>query len=149
LSTKNGQAVEWRRSKIIELRARGMSQIEIAHKLQVSKQLISADVQYLRSQAKEAIKEYVSEHLPEQYQISLTALDSIIKRAFEIIENSHNNREKLHAMELYKDTHLTKLELLSNSVTIDHALNFIRHKQQLESEPEELQQEGNDRQTIF
>jgi len=30
-----------------------MSQIEIAHELQVSKQLISSDVQYLRNQAKE------------------------------------------------------------------------------------------------
>jgi transcriptional regulator len=35
------------------MRARGMSQIEIAHELQVSKQLISSDVQYLRNQAKE------------------------------------------------------------------------------------------------
>jgi orotate phosphoribosyltransferase-like protein len=51
------------------MKARGMSQIEIAHELQVSKQLISSDVQYLRSQAKESIKEYVTEHLPEQYQV--------------------------------------------------------------------------------
>jgi orotate phosphoribosyltransferase-like protein len=35
MSTKAEQ-IEWRRSKIVELRARGMSQIEIAHELQVS-----------------------------------------------------------------------------------------------------------------
>jgi len=29
-------------------------------------------MQYLRKQAKESIKEYVTEHLPEQYQICLT-----------------------------------------------------------------------------
>ena len=86
-----------------------MSQIEIAHELQVSKQLISADVQYLRSQAKESIKEYVTEHLPEQYEVCLSALDTILKHAFDILETADDNREKLRAMELFKDTHLVKL----------------------------------------
>jgi predicted transcriptional regulator len=129
LSTKSDQ-LEWRRSKVTELRARGMTHNEIAHELQVSRTLITSDIQYLRSQAKESIKEYVTEHLPEQYQVCLTALDEIIKRAFDILENSYDNREKLQAMELFKDTHLVKLELLSNATTIDSALNYIRNKQQ-------------------
>jgi len=129
LSTKSGQ-LEWRRSKVVEMRARGMTQIEIAHELQVSKQSISSDVQYLREQAKESIKEYATDHLPEQYHVCLVALDSIIRRAFDIIETSDNNREKLQAMELFKDTHLVKLNLLSNATTIDCALNYIRSKQQ-------------------
>jgi transposase len=128
LSTKSEQ-VEWRRSKVVEMRARGMSQIEIAHELQVSKQLISLDVQYLRKQAKESIKEYVTEQLPEQYQICLTALDIILKQAFDIMETSSDSREKLQAMELFKDTHLEKLGLLSNATTIDSALKFIQDKQ--------------------
>jgi predicted transcriptional regulator len=128
LSTKSEQ-VELRRSKVVEMRARGMSQIEIAHELQVSKQSISADVQYLRSQAKESIKEYATEYLPEQYQVSLAALDEILRHAYDIMRTSHDNREKLQAMELFKDTHLIKLELLSNATTIDSALNYIRSKQ--------------------
>jgi hypothetical protein len=72
----------------------------------------------------------VTEHLPEQYQVCLTALDEIIKRAFDIVETSDDNREKLQAMQLFKDTHLVKLELLSNATTIDNALNYIRNKQQ-------------------
>jgi hypothetical protein len=36
---------------------------------------------------------------------------SILKHAFEILQNAHDNRDKLHAMELFKDTHLVKLEL--------------------------------------
>jgi hypothetical protein len=55
-------------------------------------------------------------------------------RAFHILENSHDNREKLHAMQLFKDTHLVKLELLSNATTIDSALNYIRNKQQQQGE---------------
>jgi predicted transcriptional regulator len=84
------------------MRSRGLSQIEIARELQVSGASISSDIAYLRNQA--------TEHLPEQYQVCLTALDAIIKRAFEILESSDDNREKLQAMELFKDTHLVKLE---------------------------------------
>src|ERR1041384_1333104 len=87
-------------------------------------------MQYLRKQAKQAIKEYVTEHLPEQYQICLTALDTILKHSFEILQTSQDNREKLQAMELFKDIHLVKLELLSNATTIDSALNYIKSKQQ-------------------
>jgi hypothetical protein len=61
--------------------------------LQVSKQSISADVQYLRSQAKESIKEYVTEYLPEQYQVCFSALDTILKHAFDILQTTDDNRE--------------------------------------------------------
>jgi hypothetical protein len=130
LSTKiKANEIEWSRSKVVEMRARGMSQADIAHELQVSRASISSDIAYLRDQAKESIKEYVTEHLPEQYQVCLTALDETIKRAFDILESSPDNREKLQAMELFKDTHLVKLELLSNATTIDSALNYITSKQ--------------------
>jgi hypothetical protein len=155
LSAKAEQ-LQWRRSKVIEMRFRGLSQIEIAHELQVSKASISSDMQYLRKQAKESIKEYVTEHLPEQYQICLAALDSIIKHTFEILQTSEDNREKLHAMELFKDTHLVKLELLSNATTIDSALNYIRDKQQQQSQQQATSSTTNSdkpvtggRQTIF
>jgi hypothetical protein len=128
LSTKADQ-LEWRRTKVIELRARGMTYQEIAHELQVSRTAITSDVQYLRKQAKGSIKEYVTEHLPEQYHVCLSALDTILKHAFHILETSEDNREKLQAMDLFKDTHLVKLELLSNATTIDSALNYIRSKQ--------------------
>jgi hypothetical protein len=100
-------------------------------------------MQYLRNQAKEHIKEYVTEHLPEQYQVCLVALDTILKRAFEILQTTGDNREKLQAMELFKDTHLVKLELLSNATTIDSALHYIRSKQQ-EHKRLTLDSSGND-----
>jgi DNA-directed RNA polymerase specialized sigma24 family protein len=76
LSTKAEQ-LEWRRSKVIELRSRGLSYAEIASELQVPKTAVVEDMQYLRKRAKESIKEYVTEYLPEQYQIALRALDTI------------------------------------------------------------------------
>jgi hypothetical protein len=96
----------------------------------------------LRNEAKESIREYVTEHLPEQYQVCISALDTILKHAFEILQDSDDNREKLQAMELFKDTHLVKLELLSNATTIDSALNYIRNKQQQQQQQEETRKIG-------
>ena len=62
-----------------------MNHSEIARELQVTRTCVVSDVQYLRSQAKDSIREYVTEHLPEQYQVCLTALDTILKHAFEIL----------------------------------------------------------------
>jgi hypothetical protein len=104
----------------------------------VSRASVSSDIQYLRNQAKEAIRGYVTEHLPEQYQVCLTALDAIIKRAFDILDTSPDNREKLQSMELFKDTHMVKLELPSNATTIDSALNYIRNKQQPQQQKKHL-----------
>jgi hypothetical protein len=53
--------------------------------------------------------------------------DEILKRVFDILEDSPDNREKLQAMELFKDTHLVKLELLSNATTIDSAAERISY----------------------
>jgi transcriptional regulator len=95
LSSSVNSSVEWRRSKVVEMRARGLSYAEIVQQLQVSRASIGSDVQYLRSQAKESIKEYVTEHLPEQYQVCLSALDTILRHVYEILETSDDNREKL------------------------------------------------------
>jgi transcriptional regulator len=91
LSTKAEQ-LEWRRIKVIELRSRGLSYGEIAQQLQVSKASITSDVQYLREQAKGTIKEYVTEHLPGQYQVCLSVVDTTLKHAFDILETSPDNR---------------------------------------------------------
>jgi hypothetical protein len=40
-------------------------------------------------------------------------------------------------MELFKDTHLVKLELLSNATTIDSALGYIRNKQSQQQEQQQ------------
>lgn len=51
--------LEWRRSKVVEMRARGMTDGEIAQELQVSRTSITSDIAYLRNRVKESIKEYV------------------------------------------------------------------------------------------
>jgi hypothetical protein len=160
LSTKDrADLIQWRRDKVVELRGIGLTYAEIAQQLHVSTALIGADVQYLRSKAKENIKEYTTEHLPEQYQVCMAALDTVLNNAFVIMTKSDDNREKLQAMQLFKDTHLVKLELLSNATTIDSALSYIRSRQQEQGRASQEQEEeqsneasattATDKQTVF
>ena len=139
MSTK--AELQWRRSKVVELRSIGLNQQEIARQLQVSEASISSDMQYLRTQAKQNIKEYTTDTLPEQYQICLYALDTVLKNAFLIMTKSEDDHDKLQALQLFKDTHIEKLSLLSDADAIDHALNFIKSKQQQSKQPQKEEQE--------
>jgi hypothetical protein len=143
LSTKSEQ-LEWRREKVLELKSQGMNHSEIARKLQISRTCVVTDVQYLRNKAKESIKEYLTERLPEQYSICLTALDNILKNAYEILQQARDNREKIAALELYMNTHMKKLELLSGSVAIDHALRYVEQKQQHEQQQQHQQEQQSE-----
>jgi hypothetical protein len=124
-------------AKGYRLKAIGLNHSEIARELKVARTCIGEDMLYLRKRAKENIKEYVTDHLPEQYQVCLCALDTILKNTFVIMQKTDDNREKLAAMELFKDTHLVKLELLSNATTIDQALEYIRSKQSQQQQKKE------------
>lgn len=69
--------IEWRRSKVLEMISKGYNQIEISKMLQVDVSTICRDVSYLKIQAKDNIKTYVDEKLPEEYEKCLTGLNSI------------------------------------------------------------------------
>ena len=80
MSTK--MQVEWRRTKVIELLSKGNSQSDIAKTLQVDLSIISRDVYFLRQQAKDNIKRYIDELLPEEYEKCLVGLTAITKEAW-------------------------------------------------------------------
>ena len=75
----NPQQIEWRRLQVLELSSKGYHQSDIARKLQIDKSIISRDVSHLRTQAKENIKNYINERLPEEYEKCLVGITSIMK----------------------------------------------------------------------
>jgi hypothetical protein len=62
------EEIEWRRSKILELKSQGLEQREIAQVLRVSPALISYDVQCMRKEAIETVKDYTVRQLPLQFK---------------------------------------------------------------------------------
>ncbi len=129
MNTKMQHQIEWRRTKVMELLSKGESnQSEIARILQIDKSIISRDVSYLRQQAKENIKRYIDERLPEEYEKCLVGLTAITKEAWNIAQSTEDNREKIQALSLAKECYSMKLDLLTNATVVDDAIRFVSQK---------------------
>ena len=116
--------VEWRRRQVFELSSKGLSQVEIARKLQIHESTISRDIDYLKEQSKENIRKYVEERLPEEYEKCLVGLTAIQREAWSAAENTQDTREKIQALSLAKECYGMKLELLTNATVVDDAMRF-------------------------
>ena len=116
--------VEWRRRQVFELSSKGLSQVEIARKLQIHEYTISRDIDYLREQSKENIRKYLEERLPEEYEKCLVGLTAIQREAWSAAEKTQDTREKIQALSLAKDCYGMKLELLTNATVVDDAMRF-------------------------
>jgi hypothetical protein len=76
---------------------------------------------YLRRQAKENIKKYIDERLPEEYEKCLVGLNAITKKAWTTSQNTDDKREKIQALSLAKECYSMKLDLLTNATVVDDA----------------------------
>jgi predicted transcriptional regulator len=95
LSTSVNSSLEWRRSKVQELASQGYSQSEMSRILRISQPTINRDLSYLRQQAKDNIKRYIDERLPEEYEKCLVGLNAITKEACNIAQSTEDKREKI------------------------------------------------------
>src|SRR5919199_1486353 len=121
-------SVEWRRSKVSELSSQGYNQSEISGILQISQPTINGDLSYLRQQAKDNIKRYINERLPEEYEKCLIGLTAITKEAWNTAANTEDKREKIQALSLAKECYSMKLDLLTNATVVDDAIRFVSQK---------------------
>jgi hypothetical protein len=149
MSTKMQQQIEWRRAKVMELLSKGESnQSEIARILQVDKSIICRDIAYLGQQAKENIKKYIDQRLPEEYEKCLVGLTAITKEAWNTAANTGDKREKIQALSLAKECYSMKLDLLTNATVVDDAIRFVsdrsRDKEKSSSNSNEDEKEANE-----
>ncbi|MGC2597404.1 MAG: hypothetical protein WA395_04635 [Nitrososphaeraceae archaeon] len=144
MSQKN--KVEWRRDQVQQLLAKGhYSHREIPSILQIPKSTISRDIQYLNQYAKNSIKKYIDERLPEEYEKCLVGLTVILREAWNASQQTEDRREKIQALSLAKECYSMKLDLLTNAAVVDDAIRFVTsssnqkgyHQQQKLSKGEE------------
>ena len=122
-------AVDLRREKVLELTSQGYSQRQIASTLHVSNGTVGYDQIFLRQKAKENIKRYVDEKLPEEYEKCLVGITSILKEAWNTSKQENiDNKEKVQALSLAKDCYSMKLDLLTNATVVDDAIRFVAEK---------------------
>jgi Trp operon repressor len=117
--------IQWRRDKVQELCSKGYSQREISQTLQVGLATVNRDISYFRNQAKDNIKRYIDERLPEEYEKCLVGLTAITKEAWNTAANTEDKREKIQALSLAKECYSMKLDLLTNATVVDDAIRFV------------------------
>jgi hypothetical protein len=116
--------VQWRRNKVQELLVKGYNQYEIASTLQISRPTITMDIQHLSQCAKQNIKKYIDERLPEEYEKCLVGLTAILIEAWNTAQTSDDKREKIQALSLVKECYSMKLDLLTNATVVEDAIKF-------------------------
>jgi hypothetical protein len=125
---KDNTNMEWRRSKVQDLLVKGYNHYEIANILQ-SMPTITKDIQYLRQYAKQNIKRYIDERLPEEYEKCLVGLTAILREAWNTSQQTEDIREKIQALSLAKECYSMKLELLTNATVVDDTIRFVSSSQ--------------------
>jgi predicted transcriptional regulator len=128
LSSDMEHEVEWRRDKVQELCSKGYSQREISQTLQVGLATVNRDISHLRNQAKDNIKRYIDQRLPEEYEKCLVGLNAITKEAWNTAQNTEDKKEKIQALSLAKECYSMKIDLLTNATVIDDAIRFVSSK---------------------
>ena len=128
-------AVSIRRDRVLELTSQGYSQRQIANILQVSNGTVGNDQIFLRQKAKENIKKYVDEKLPEEYERCLVGINTILREAWDTSHRTDiDSKEKIQALSLAKECYSMKLDLLTNATVVSDAVRFVsehyRHENQ-------------------
>jgi predicted transcriptional regulator len=117
------------RNRVLELTSQGYSQRQIANILQVGHSTVGNDVTFPRQKAKENIKSYVDEKLPEEYEKCLIGITSILREAWNTSHHSNDSKEKIQALYLAKECYSMKLDLLTNGTVVNDAMRFVsEHK---------------------
>jgi hypothetical protein len=139
LSTKFERQIQWRRCKVAELDSQGHSQPEMASILQVSIGTVNRDLSYLRQQAKDNIRRYIDERLPEEYEKCLVGLTAILREAWNTSQQAEDRREKIQALSLAKECYSMKLDLLTNATVVDDAIRFVSESEKSKDKDKEEQ----------
>ena len=128
--TYGKEAIEWRRTKVVEVDSQGYSQHEIASKLQIAKGTVNSDLLFLRRQAQENLQKHIHEVVPEEYQKCMVGMKRTLKQVIEIGETASDPKTKLEANKIAIDCYRFILDMSTNAGIVNDALNYVTHKQE-------------------
>jgi len=133
--------IDIRRERVLELASQGLSQTEIAFKINCSQALVSLDLQFLKCQAASNIKTWVDELIPLEFNKTIAGYNLIIKTAWQAAQNDNVDvRDRLAALQLLASAYEQKMNMMSNSTLIDKAVQKINN---MKKELEEIRQNSS------
>ena len=108
---------ENRISQVISLFSKGLTQSEIAEKMEVNQSTVSRDLQLLQQEAKKKIWKYLNEDILFEYLRYIVGNNEISKKLWEIVQNENTStKDKTNALSLLNQSYIKRLEILMTGV---------------------------------
>ena len=112
--------------QVVRMIATGFTQTSIANSIGVDKSTISLDLQAIRQEAKEGIRDYIEETLPFVHKKTIAAFDEIIKQAWVTASQSlADQRVVLQALNVISDAVMNRQQVLGDSQYIEKAIRKV------------------------
>jgi hypothetical protein len=90
------------------------------------------------------MRTFITERLPMAVTKSCAALDSITATAWNIAKNTEDDRVKLNALTLVKETEKDKIDIVSNVNLVDQIVSETDQRQQTQQDPAQLVGQGSE-----
>jgi transcriptional regulator len=126
---------EERLAQILSLHTKGLTQKEIAEKLDINQSTVSRDLNYIRQNARTHIENYLQNDIPFEFQAILRGLDEIIKTIWNMVEDQEiAAKEKYNFLNLLASLYTKRMQLLIGSdpkeyLNLHHYINEVKHKE--------------------
>lgn len=126
---------EERFAQMLSLHTKGLTQKEIAEKLDINQSTVSRDLHYIRQNARAHIENYLQNDIPFEFQSILRGLDEIIKTIWNMIEEQEvTAKEKYNFLNLLASLYTKRIQLLIGSdpneyLNLTHYINEVKHKE--------------------
>ena len=123
-----------RRSRSVELNAKGKSQQARADTLHVAASTVNSDLQVLRRQARTNIQTYVEHQLPFEHNSLMVGITKLPRKAWDILEDEKSSEKAIaNAMHLILNCYDFKRSLLVDMPDIQGIHQSVtKHQQELE-----------------
>jgi len=120
-------SVELRREKVAEYLLKGMTEIEIAQQLDVSRQTIIRDVSVHKKEAKPWLDGLAKEGFIFEYKMALDKIRDRENFLQKLLDNETDTKMKAHLVKTLNDCTKLYISLLSDAPTI-HSLRKLREQ---------------------
>jgi hypothetical protein len=132
----------WRREKVWELKAKGLSHRDILTVLKgkdpllkISLGTITNDLKEKQAEIDRAYQQYIENDLPYQHNLALTNLRAVVREAWLIVSAAKTDGDKIQALRTVTAAQAAIDELMSDPATIQHALTTsVKLKKSLQTE---------------
>ena len=112
---------------MLELSSQGLTEREIAGRLQVHPTTVHRDIASLNKQARENLQHHIDETIPAEYQKSCNTLNQLLRMTWAIVSKTEDEKIRLN-LALINDVNKYRTELVTNGVIVHDSLQIIQSK---------------------